>query len=62
MRSASLTYFRFTAGALPDSYFVTLPDTNRGRFHLQVDNKGEVKFVVKAQPESWESFKFTEVP
>ena len=58
----SLTYFRFTAGALPDSYFVTLPDTNRGRFRLQVDNKGEVKFVVKAQPESWESFKFTEVP
>ena len=59
--SGTLTYYNFTPGSLPRTYFVTLPDAGKKHARLHVDDKGVVKFVSKTQSEDWESFQITEV-
>jgi len=59
--SGALTYYDFTAGALPDTYFATVPKTDKKRSRLQIDDSGDVTFVSSAQAASWQSLKFTEV-
>lgn len=56
------TYYDFTIGALPNTYFATLPDHNPSRSRLQIDNNGSVNFVAESSAGTWESFQFTEVP
>ena len=58
----SWTYFDFTSGALPDTYFATLPDHNPTRSRLQVNNGGEIKFVPETSAGTWESLRFTVAP
>ena len=66
MRSASskgaLTYYRFSAGDLPGTSFVTLPDAKKRHFRLHIDAEGNVRFVADSGKGDWESLKFTEVP
>ena len=57
---SSLSYYSFTPGTLPRSYFITLPKASKKYSRLQVDNKGGVKFVSKAQSGDWESFQLIE--
>lgn len=56
------TYYDFTIGALPNTYFATLPDHNENRSRLQIDNRGNVNFVAETSAGTWESFQFTEAP
>lgn len=66
MRSASskgpLAYYHLSGGDLPDTYFLTLPDSNKKQFRLQVDTQGDVRFASASGQGSWESLQLTPVP
>ena len=57
----SLTYYDFTVGALPSTFFITVPKGSKKYSRLHVDNQGIIKFVPTAQAENGESFQFIEV-
>ena len=60
--SGTLTYFDFAPGALPGSYFATLPDFNSSINRMQVLPNGEIHFVPQSFRGVHVSFSFTEVP
>lgn len=60
--SGAWTYYDFKTGAIPGTYFATLPDHDESRSRLQVSSNGDVLFVPETLTGTWVSFRFTEVP
>ena len=55
------TYYQFTAGAIDNSHFITLPDGPSNFKRLQISPNGEIRFFPTTSNGTWESFTFTEV-
>ncbi|WP_081740450.1 T9SS type A sorting domain-containing protein [Aquimarina pacifica] len=60
--TGTYTYYEFSEGVNPGTYFLTLPDGPTNHKRLQVNSSGAIKMLSTSSAGTWESFTFTEVP